>query len=286
MISAPDLAARLRLKKFPRSWRGDCPACGYARAFSLRAGHHRPLLYCANGCDRDTLGDAAARAAGGTWEPPTRDLAAEASSRERKQAAARRLWSDAVPAAGTLADRYLAGRCLPDLATSPRLRFFADTPHPEAGRLPAMIAAVSDAAGDLVAVHRTYLDAATARKARVEPAKASLGPVWGGAVRLHAVAAELVIGEGIETAASAGKLLQLPAWAAISAGNLARGLVLPSEVRQVVIAVDPDQPGEAAAQSAVDRWTREGRKVRLLRPSGHGDFNDLLVSRVQEAPHG
>ena len=278
MISAPDLAARLRLKKFPRSWRGDCPACGYARAFSLRAGHHRPLLYCANGCDRDTLGDAAARAAGGTWEPPTRDLAAEASSRERKRAAARRLWSDAVPAAGTLADRYLAGRCLPDLATSPRLRFFADTPHPEAGRLPAMIAAVSDAAGDLVAVHRTYLDAATARKARVEPAKASLGPIWGGSVRLHAVAAELVIGEGIETAASAGKLLQLPAWAAISAGNLARGLVLPQEVTSIVIAADSDDAGQDAARSAWSRWTSEGRTVRIATPDRHGaDFNDILL---------
>jgi putative DNA primase/helicase len=48
----------------------------------------------------------------------------------------------------------------------------------------------------------------------------------------------LVIGEGIETAASAGLLMGTPAWAAISAGNMAKGLVLPPEVRRVVIAAD------------------------------------------------
>ena len=52
----------------------------------------------------------------------------------------------------------------------------------------------------------------------------------------------LVIGEGIESSASAGRLMGLPAWAAVSAGNLAKGLVLPSEARRVVIAADPDDP--------------------------------------------
>ncbi|MFT8243958.1 toprim domain-containing protein [Roseomonas sp. BN140053] len=284
MIVASDLAARLRLEKHPRSWRGDCPSCGYARAFSLRAGkEQRPLLYCSNGCDRDALNDTVSRIAGGDWQAPQRDLSAETSARERKQAAALRLWSSSALASGTLADRYLTGRGLPDLAASPRLRFHADTPHPEAGRLPAMVACVTDAVGETVAVHRTFLDSSTGTKASVEPAKASLGPVWGGAIRLQPVAAELVIGEGIETAASAGRLMQLPAWAAISAGNLARGLVLPPEVRSVVVAADPDPAGQDAARAAWNRWTAEGRKVRIATPQRAGaDFNDILRS----AAHG
>jgi putative DNA primase/helicase len=86
----------------------------------------------------------------------------------------------------------------------------------------------------------------------------------------------LVIGEGIESSAAAGLLIGLPAWAAISAGNLGSGLVLPAEVRAVVIAADPDPPGEAAAQAAAKRWTSEGRQVRIARPNGTGDFADLL----------
>jgi putative DNA primase/helicase len=101
-----------------------------------------------------------------------------------------------------------------------------------------------------------------------------------GAIRLDTIAEELVIGEGIETSASAGRLLGLPAWAAISAGNLAAGLLLPAEVRRVVIAADADPSGERAARQAALRWQREGRSVRIARPDKSGrDFNDLLRAR-------
>ncbi|MCK8786745.1 toprim domain-containing protein [Roseomonas sp. NAR14] len=278
MTSVSDLAGRLGLKKHPKSWRGACPSCGYSGAFSVRAGRDRPLLYCSNGCDRDTLGSTVARIAGGEWQPPERDTTGDDAARRRRQAAALRMLERCLPAAGTLADRYLMGRGLAGLAASPALHFLASTPHPESGTYPAMIAAVRDSTGAVVAAHRTFLDPATARKAAVTPAKASLGPVWGGAIRLHPAAAELVIGEGIETAASAGRLLGLPAWAAISAGNLARGLVLPPEVRSVVIATDADPAGQDAARAAWTRWTAEGRKVRIATPDRPGaDFNDILM---------
>jgi putative DNA primase/helicase len=147
-----------------------------------------------------------------------------------------------------------------------------------------MLARIDDAAGGLVAVHRTYLARDGSAKAKVEPQKASLGPVAGGAIRIHPLAAELVIAEGIETAASAGRMLSLPAWAAVSAGNLARTLALPSEVRAIVIAADNDPPderghrrGQDAAQAAAARWQAEGRRVRIATPTVEGsDFNDLI----------
>jgi putative DNA primase/helicase len=171
---------------------------------------------------------------------------------------------------------------LPGLAASPTLRFRADTPHPEGGRYPALIALVTGPDGTPLAVHRTYL-AAHGSKAPVEPSKASLGPVWGGAIILQTLTPEsaLIIAEGIETAASAGLLMGLPAWAALSAGNLAQGLVLPPEAQRIVIAADPDRPGRIAARDAWLRWTAEGRSVRIAVPNGAGDFNDLLRGEVR-----
>jgi len=150
------------------------------------------------------------------------------------------------------------------------------------------VAEVVDAAGQPIAVHRTYLDR-QGRKAGVEPCKMMLGPMWGGAVRLTPDAAlprELVIGEGIESSASAGLLLGLPAWAALSAGNLGGGLILPDAVRAVTIAADADPVGQREAQQAARRWRAEGRTVRIVAPNRPGqDFNDLLVTRMQESVH-
>jgi putative DNA primase/helicase len=71
-----------------------------------------------------------------------------------------------------------------------------------------MVALVSGPAGEIIAVHRTHLTR-DGRKAMVTPVKASLGPIWGGAIRLHDPdpAQPLVIGEWIETSASAGCLM-------------------------------------------------------------------------------
>ena len=280
---AADLAARFRLDKRPRSWTGDCPACGYARAFSLRIGKGaRPSLYCANGCTRDALDEAARNALGNAWRPPERPSNGDdEQAREAKQAKALATWAGSVGCAGTAAALYLAGRGIGHAATSAALRFRADCGHPERRRYPAMVALVQGVSGQPIGAHRTYLSA-DGRKADADPVKASLGPVWGGAVRIDPAAPALVIGEGIETAASAGLLLRRPAWAAISAGNLGAGLVLPPEVRDVVIAADPDPAGQVAAAAASVRWRAEGRRVCVATPDRpRQDFNDLLLSRVQ-----
>lgn len=285
-MQARDLAERLGLERSGRSWRGTCPACDYPRAFAVRPSKaDSALLYCANGCSlADLRGVLEGHGVGAL--PKTRTPPTAAAQTRRRQGAALRLAENSFPAIGTLADTYLTGRGLPGLAGSPALRFRASTPHPEGGKLPALVALVTAADGGTVGVHRTYLAPDGSGKARVIPARASLGPVWGAAIRLAEPGADgaLVIGEGIETAASAGRLIGLPAWAAISAGNLARGLVLPPAIRQVVIAVDPDPPGEAAARQAADRWQQAGLRVQLARPTGGGDFNDTLRARM--ARHG
>jgi putative DNA primase/helicase len=279
-MQATELARSLQLRRYARHWRGRCPSCAYpGNTFSLRDRLGWLGVFCANGCTRKEIGDAMRLAMGATWDSEFAAPKDEDSRRARSQERALRLWRGSEPVAGTPAARYLVARGVRHLAQSIALRYRGDCPHPERTRLPALVAAVTDESGAVVGVHRTFVRRDGSGKASVEPNKASIGPIWGGAIRLFPVAEHLVIGEGIETAASAGVLLGLPAWAAISAGNLARGLVLPPEVCVVTIAADPDKAGRQAARVAWSRWTAAGRRVRVAVPDGSGDFNDVLRAR-------
>ena len=198
-VTAPDIAMRLGLKRYPHSWRGRCPVCDYKGAtFAVRAGRgNRPSLYCANGCSRDDLDRALQAVFAGNWQPPERpDAESEAEVRERKQAAALRIWNGADPVRITAAKLFLPHRWyFEHVIGSAVLRYRRDVPHPEASHTPAMIALVhainNRPLGDSPDIRRTRR-----RKANVEPAKASLRPIWGGAIRLDPVARELVISKG------------------------------------------------------------------------------------------
>ncbi len=284
MNSAADIAARFGLKRSGREWRGNCPVCGYgAGAFSLMTSKTgRVIGWCSSCQDRDAINRALH---GQPMACPTPAQAARvAAARERNQARALTLWRGSEPVPGTPAARYLTARGLSGMAASTALRFRRDTPHPNAGKLLALIALVSDRIGNPLGIHRTFLTL-DGHKAGVEPVKASLGPIWGGAIRLCPIqpGTPLLIGEGIETAGAASLLTGWPAWAALSAGNMAKGLALPAEAQQVVIAADPDPPGRAAAWEAWGRWRAEGRDVRVALPNGSDDFNDLICREVRHA---
>jgi hypothetical protein len=74
------------------------------------------------------------------------------------------------------------------------------------------------------------------------------------------------------------QLFDLPGWAALSAPGI-KSLELPERMRDLMVAVDNDEngTGQEAALFAYEKWTGEGRSVRLLVPPNVGeDFNDLL----------
>jgi putative DNA primase/helicase len=278
-----EIARELDLVKSGKGWRGACKSCGYGTTLVLSA---KGSLWCAS-CGKDGPAEVLAR-----MQNDEQAQAAERQPGKPEPTAAERtaralVWWNGAPrdALGTPADLYLNGRGLPGLAASPAIRYRTDVSHPaERGtRRPAMLALVQDVTGAPIAVHRTYLTRG-GRKADAVPVKAAVGPIFGGAIRLDDAAPELVVGEGIETSASAGRLLGLPAWAAIAAGNLAQRMQLPPEVRSVVIAADADGPGRKAAQDAAARWRAEGRRVRIATPDTPGaDFNDILMSGVVHA---
>ena len=103
-----------------------------------------------------------------------------------------------------------------------------------------------------------------------------LGPVRGNCARLFDAWHEpLVIAEGIEDAIAARILLGEPAWAALSAGNMA-GLSIPLHLEPITIFADNDGPGMAGASALARRLRDAGRAVRVLRASALKDPNDLL----------
>ena len=94
-----------------------------------------------------------------------------------------------------------------------------------------------------------------------------------------------MLGEGIETTLAAatriehrGTLLQ-PAWAAGSAGNMAKFPVL-CGVNSLTLLVDNDESGagQRAADECAAQWETRGREVTWLTPNiSNADFNNLVL---------
>jgi phage/plasmid primase-like uncharacterized protein len=103
----------------------------------------------------------------------------------------------------------------------------------------------------------------------------TIGRCKGAAVRLAPAGPILALAEGIETALSYMQVRGLPTWAALSAGGF-RSLILPEEVREIIIAADSDPVGLIAARAAARLWLAEGRQVSIARPPLGVDFNDLV----------
>ena len=103
-------------------------------------------------------------------------------------AAASRLFAASKPISGTLAETYLRSRGITRGAPSSTLRFHPKCWHREEGQArsiprPAMIAAVTDGAGALQGVHRTWLAPDGQGKAAVETQRRDAGPAVGGCPR-------------------------------------------------------------------------------------------------------
>jgi hypothetical protein len=209
----------------------------------------------------------------GKRQPPAKDTT-------NNSAAALRIWSQALPAAGTVVETYLRSRAitlLPDC-----LRYSPDCYHTETrARWPTMVAARIDHVGNVCAVHRTYLTP-IGGKAPIDPQKKDLGPAKGTAIRLSTVAEDLLIGEGIETTLSAMQATGRSGWAAGSARML-QELILPAAVRRIIILADGDATGITHSRAALARWISEGRQARIVYAPAGKDFNYLLIAEQNNA---
>jgi Toprim domain len=210
---------------------------------------------------------------------------------EKHRLTLQRTWDEAAPLApGDPVTTYLASRglTLPPNAWPPALRYHAairyyDEDGSYCGTYPAMLARIIDPTGKPASLHRTYLTA-DGHKAPVPKTRKFMGPVLpgatsGGAIRLYRPGEVLAVAEGIETALSVRLMTGLPVWAAGSASGIG-SLVVPPEVRLVVICADHDANPQALAQGAqklAQGLMQEGRRAKILLPDHAGtDWNDVL----------
>jgi hypothetical protein len=220
------------------------------------------------------------------------------SASQSSAISARRLVAMSRPIAGTLAEMYLRRRGVTYLENSASLRFHPrcyhrpdDSSPTEAW--PAMIAAVTDLAGQVTGAHRTWLDPSSCDKAPIDTPRRAMGQLLGHAVRFGVAQDVMAAGEGIETMLSLRCVMpNLPMAAALSAAHLV-ALRLPVRLRRLYIARDNDPAGEHAAAVLADRALKAGIEAIVLSPH-LGDFNEDLnecriavlrpALRVQIAP--
>lgn len=286
MREAERITRALRGRWFGRYGTARCPAHSDKHpSLSLSDGDgDRLLARCHAGCAFTDILDAL-RALGlvegvSNYSPPTREeleriRQAENEQADKREARALACWREARPLKGTIAQTYLRHRGISaDMPDT--LRFHPDCWHPAGKRWPAMVALVEGA--PRFAIHRTYLRPDGLGKAEAEPAKAMLGAVAGGAVRLTAGGGALVVCEGIETGLSlASGLLRAPAtiWAALSTSGMKR-LQLPEKPDRITIATDGDEAGREAGNALAIRAAARGWNVNLLPAPDGRDWNDVL----------
>lgn len=189
-----------------------------------------------------------------------------------------KLWNDSFSAENTVVETYLHSRGI-TAAIPLDIRLLAGHLHKPSGKIyPVMLAAVRHwDSNDLIAVHRTWLLPDGSGKAPIEPNRMMLGATMGGGTQLSPPAHKMVIAEGLETSLSVMQETRLPVWAALSTSGM-MGLNLPDlpMAQDIIIAVDNDPAGRKAALRSAEKWTKEGRQVRLAFPPPNQDFNDLI----------
>jgi len=168
----------------------------------------------------------------------------------------------------TLAEKYLNNRGLV-FANTPNilnLAFIGSLPYwhygKDLGPFPALIGIYRNLEGEIINLHRTYIDP-HGMKANVPSVKKMMSPTLprattGCAVQLFTPTKQLAITEGIETALAVHLSTGLPVWAATST-SLLEQVKIPTSVEEVFIMADKDRTGagERSAQKLAQRLLSE-----------------------------
>lgn len=273
---AYQIAEKLALKACGNNcWQGICPVCGYPNALRLTEKDGKLLWHC-HACGNSKAIGAFLRDQYQAQLPAVRRKVIIRPD-TNKAAFIRKIWQQTQPAAGTEVEHYLNQRGLIG-SIPPTLRYLPNCLHtPTGNRFMAMIAAVTLwPSREVIAIHRTYLKSDGSGKIEHPQSRMILGSNNGGAVRLAPHTDKLGLAEGIETALSVQQAAGLPMWACLSTSGL-QNLIVPDNIREVVICADHDPPGLKAAYAAADRLTHFGKQVKIALPPRAGyDFNDTL----------
>lgn len=256
-----------------------CPICGGKLSVAPPTRGRAPLLYCwGRGCAFDDL--KIWLIAHGAWNG--RYVAPVCTSHVEPKIDWRELIERSVPNHPRLI-RYLRSRGLSG-NYDPELRLLEAKDASELGlrRHHHMVAILVARGCVITGCQTTQLALGSPGRVKRPGAKLSHGRVRGSAVLLsggNKSDREFIIGEGVETVASACELLGLSGCATLGAYNLRHFTELPLLLRNVVLLVDRDQNGvgERCAKELADKLKLDGYGVKLLPPPDNKkDWNDVV----------
>ena len=253
------------------------------------SGEHGDLLdiiaaACGHDAMRDTLAEGRRFLSMPDAEPSRSATPRPVKAPAGTPAAARRLWAASRPMIDTAVASYLAARRIGGANMLTALRYHprcyyrpARDDAPDVRRAwPAMIAAVTDGEGEIVGVHRTWLDPAGG-KAPVACPRRAMGWLLGNGVRFGAAGPVMAAGEGIETILSLRPFLpEMPMIAGLSAVHLG-AIAFPPALQRLYVACDRDPAGAAAFATLTERATSASVDIVPLHPE-QGDFNSDLCA--------
>jgi hypothetical protein len=279
----------LRLKRQGHELIGPCPVCGGTDRFAI---NERKQLWNCRGCgrggdaidlvrhiERCSFKEAIAVLGGDSAHGRSPPVGGAADDDRSTLVCAARIWNqttDLSPEAIAYFERR--GISIDAVPDHGGLRWQAHCPW-EGGTKPCVIGRYTTANGNEPrGIWRRPIDGSKPK---------ALGPTAGCVIRLwpdDTVEQDLVLGEGVETTLAAatriehrGTLLQ-PAWAAGSAGNMAKFPALPG-IEALTLLVDHDESGagQRAAEECAARWEAFA-DVTLLAPTiSNSDFNDWIA---------
>jgi len=159
--------------------------------------------------------------------------------------------------------------------------------HETRGPLPALVAPLTNSAGEVSAVQRIwclprieYVYGVGPRDSRapLKVRKKTLGHMGDGAVQLKPPSGPLLgLAEGVETAIAAMRLYRIAVWAVCGAARLGH-VWIPGTVNEVLIFGDNGDTGHELAERAVGLHESRGLACSAIYPKPqYGDFADELI---------
>lgn len=246
-----------------------CPAhADKTPSLSIRQGDHSILVTCFAGCNReDILRELSRITVTKHYRHIDNGIAPTTAGNVL------RLWDDAQPVKGSLAEHYLTGRLLlpipQDVRFHPRCPY---RPRPWTTYHPALLIAVREGR-TLVALQRVFLDPATARYTMKLMLGRPASGAWQGQGRPGTA---LALAEGFETARAFTLLKDFSCWSPLGARRFDQ-IRLPDGISHLMLAHDNDAEGRRAADRAEARYARPGLLIeRTPPPPAFKDWANVL----------
>jgi hypothetical protein len=297
-MTAEQLAQALGAVRSGRQWKCRCEAHeDRSPSMIIFDGHESVQVRCMAGCEPEDIIDVLR--VRGIWsqvnehdaERQQKAVSRETLTADRREqqmrVLARCTFDDAVPIAGTLAEKYFDSRDLWSVAREIEdIRFHPRCPREKSEQPAVVVAMRSISSNAITAVQRIFLT----RQGRKDGKPMMLGAASGAAMKLQPLDGRgLHIAEGLETALGVIAQDHCPTWA-LGSTSLIQTFPVLDDIDELVIWADHDplkliggvlcRPGEKAAIICAQRWRTARKQVDVFKARSEGkDQADVWSDR-------